>query len=119
MHADITPMIRLLGQPERECNLFHSKPEAPAEPDLTLVANPYGFAEWFKAVTPVDHEFADIFAKRAGEYERLVLLEKADTEDMPDQHPAHGKSKAVIVLQLMKRWRNVRFDSRKTRVRPR
>lgn len=118
MHADITPMIRLPGQPEREGNLFHSKPEAPAEPDLTLVANPYGFAAWFNAVTLVDHEFADIFEKRAGEYERLVLMEKADTEDMPDQQPAHRKSKAVIVLQLMKRWRNVRFDSRKTRRPP-
>ena len=65
-----------------------ASPRPLAEPDLTLVANPYGFAEWFKAVTPVDHEFADIFAKRAGEYERLVLLEKADTEDMPDRRTA-------------------------------
>lgn len=118
MHADITPMIRLPGRPEREGNLFHSKPEAPAEPDLTLVANAYGFAEWFNAVTPVDHEFAEIFEKRAGEYERLVLMAKADTEDMPDQEPAYRKSKAVIVLQLMKRWRNVRFDNRKTRRPP-
>lgn len=118
MHADVTPMIRLLGRREREGNLFHSKPEAPADPDLTLVANPYGFAEWFKTVTPVDHEFAEVFEKRAGEYERLVLMAKADSEDMPDQEPTHRKSKAVIVLQLMKRWRNVRFDGRNSRRPP-
>ncbi len=118
MHADITPTIRLLGRPERESNLFHDKPEASAELDLTLVANPHGFAEWFKVVTPVDHEFAEVFGKRAGEYERLVLMAKVDSEDMPDQEPAHRKSKAVIVLQLMKRWRNVRFDDRKTRRPP-
>ncbi len=118
MHADITPMIRLVGRPERESNLFHSKPEDPAEPNLTLVANPFGFAAWFKAVTPVDHEFAAVFEERAGEYERLVLAAKADSEEMPDQEPAHRKSKAVIVLQLMKRWRNVRFDERKTRRPP-
>ncbi len=118
MHADITPMTRLLGRPERESNLFHNKPEAPSDPDLTLVANPYGFGEWFKAVTPVDHEFAEVFAKRVGEYERLVLVAKADSEEMPDRQPAHRKSKAVIVLQLMKRWRNVRFDTRKTRRPP-
>lgn len=118
MHADITPMIRLPGRPERESHLFHSKPEDPAEPELTLVANPYGFAEWFKTVTPVDHEFAAVFEKRAGEYERLVLAEKAESDDLPDQEPVHRKSKAVIVHQLMKRWRNVRFDKRKTRRPP-
>jgi len=118
MHADITPMIRLSGRPERESHLFHCKSEAPTEPDLTLVANPFGFAEWFKAVTPVDHEFAAVFAKRAGAYERLVPAAKADNEDMPDQEPVFLKPKAVIVHQLMKRWRNVQFDKRKTRRPP-
>ena len=118
MHADITPMIRLLGRPERESHLFHNKPEAPAEPDQTLVANAYGFAEWFKMVTPVDHEFAAVFEKRAGDYERLVVAAKADSEEMPNQEPVYLKSKAVIVHQLMKRWRNIRFDKRKTRQPP-
>ncbi len=118
MHADITPMIRLAGRPERESHLFHSKPEAPAEPDQTLVANAFGFAEWFKMVTPVDHEFAAVFEKRAGEYERLVLSAKADSEEMPDQEPVYRKSKAVIVLQLMKRWRSIRFDGCEARRPP-
>ena len=85
--------------------------------DLTLVANPYGFARWFKAVTPVDYEFAEVFDERAREYERLALA-KADTEDMPDQEPLHRKSKAVIVHQLMKRWRNMRYDQREARRPP-
>lgn len=118
MHADITPMIRLAGRPERESHLFHNKPEAPDQPDETLVANPFGFAEWFKAVTPVDHEFATVFEKRAGEYERLMLAAKADSEDMPNQEPVYRKSKAVIALQLMKRWRNVQYDSRAERRPP-
>ena len=118
MHADVTPMIRLVGRPERESHLFHNKPEAPAEPDQTLVANAFGFAGWFKAATPVDHEFAAVFEKRAGAYERLVLAAKAESEDMPDQQPVHHKSKAVIVHQLMKRWRNLRFDKRQTRKPP-
>jgi hypothetical protein len=118
MHTDITPMIRLLGRPERESHLFHNKPENPAEPDQTLVANAFGFAEWFKMVTPVDHEFAVVFEKRAGEYERLMLSAKADSEEMPNQEPVYRKSKAVIVLQLMKRWRNVQFDGREARRLP-
>ncbi len=117
MHADITPMLRLLARPERESNLFQNKSGDPAVPDLTLVANPYGFAGWFNAVTPVDYEFAAVFEERAREYERLVLA-KADAEDMPDQVPLHRKSKAVIVHQLMKRWRNLRFDRRVVRRPP-
>jgi Second Messenger Oligonucleotide or Dinucleotide Synthetase domain len=117
MHADITPMIRLPARPERESNLFQNKPGDAAVFDLTVVANPYGFARWFKAVTPVDYDFAAVFEKRASEYERL-LLAKADTEDMPDQEPLHQKSKAVIVHQLMKRWRNLRFDRRAARRPP-
>jgi hypothetical protein len=118
MHADITPMIRRLGRPERESNLFQNRPGDPSQLDLTLVANPYGFAEWFKAVTPVDYEFAAIFGERAREYERLFLGVKADTEEMPDHEPVHRKSKAVIVHQLIKRWRNIRYDKRETRRPP-
>ena len=117
MHADITPMIRIAGQPERESFLFHNKPNVPEE-DQVLIANPFGFAEWFKEVTSVDREFAEIFAMRAGEYERLVLNLRADSEEIPDQEPINSKSKAVVALQLMKRWRNVLFDKRSTRRPP-
>ena len=118
MHVDVTPVIRLGGRPERESLLFHSKPKAPDEPDLTLVANAFGFAEWFKGKTSLDHKFADVFERRTGAYERLMMAAKVSSEDMPDQQPVHRKSKAVIVHQLMKRWRNVRFDKRQTRKPP-
>ena len=113
-HADITPMSRLLNPRERESHLFHSKPEDPQEQDLTLVANPFGFAEWFKENTPADEEFAKLFEKRASDYELLM----ADSEDLPDQESAHRKSKAVIVLQLLKRWRNIKYDKREGRRPP-
>ena len=48
----------------------------------------------------------------------MVLAEKADSEDLPDQQPVPLKSKGVIVLQLMKRWRNVRYDRRAGRRPP-
>jgi hypothetical protein len=118
MHVDFTPMIRLAVRPDRVSHLFHSKPEHGNDPDRTLIANPYGFAEWFKANTPLDHDFAKVFAERSRDYERLVLAKKADTEDLPDQQPLPLKSKAVIVLQLMKRWRNVRYDRRDGRRPP-
>ena len=118
MHIDVTPVIRRLGTPERESWLFHDRPEAPEEPSYSLIANPYGFAEWFKANTPSDQEFADIFEKRAADYEHLLLMEAAESEPVPPQKPPFQKSKAVIVLQLLKRWRNVQYDARSGRRPP-
>lgn len=37
---------------------------------------------------------------------------------MPAQQAAHEKAKAVIVLQLLKRWRNVQYDRRNVRRPP-
>ena len=118
MHIDVTPVIRRLGTPERESWLFHDRPEAPQEPGYRLIANPYGFAEWFKANTPPDQDFADIFEKRAAEYEQLMLMEAAESDPIPPQEPPFQKSKAVIVLQLLKRWRNVQYDTRSGRRPP-
>lgn len=116
MHADITPMIRVVG-PERESFLFHNKPNAPEE-DQVLIANPFGFAEWFKETTSVDKEFAEIFAMRAGRYEGRILNMRAESEEIPDQEPINHKAKSVVALQLIKRWRNVLFDKRTTRRPP-
>ena len=118
MHIDVTPVIRRLGTPERESWLFHDRPEAPQEPSYRLIANPYGFAEWFKANTPPDQDFADIFEKRAAEYEQLMFKAAADSDPVPPQEPPFQKSKAVIVLQLLKRWRNVQYDARSGRRPP-
>lgn len=118
MHVDVTPMVLLAEFRERTGHLFHSKLEEPRHQDRTLIANPYGFAEWFKATTPLDHDFARIFEERSRAYEGPMLLEKAETETLPDQTPVHLKSKAVIVLQLLKRWRNVRYDLREGRRPP-
>ena len=117
MHIDVTPVIRRWGTPERESWLFHDRAEAPQEPSYSLIANPYGFAEWFKANTPPDQDFADIFEKRAAEYEQL-MFKAADSDPVPPQEPPFQKSKAVIVLQLLKRWRNVQYDARSGRRPP-
>lgn len=120
MHLDVTPVVRIGGTPERQSFIFHHRAEAPQEPSYSLIANPYGFAEWFKLNTPNDQAFADIFEKRAWEYEETlrVLAEKAESEPVPSQEPAFRKSKAVIVLQLLKRWRNVQYDARPGRMPP-
>jgi hypothetical protein len=113
MHLDITPDLRRLYGGERECEIFHHKPNA-NPPDSKLVpANPYGFAQWFKSKTPPEADFASFFARRSIAMDQRragKVVMRADGEDVPEQTPFYRKSKAVVVLQLIKRWRNVRYD---------
>jgi Second Messenger Oligonucleotide or Dinucleotide Synthetase domain len=118
MHLDLTPAVLDLSQPAKTSELFHHRPEDPRAPTYRLWANPWGFADWFRLQTPFDHAFAMAFSKRAALMEAQVALDKADSEPVRPQKGAHEKSKAVIVLQLLKRWRNVQYDSRKGHRRP-
>ena len=116
MHLDVTPLIRRKDTPERESWIFHHKPEAPSESGKAIT-NSYGFANWFKDNTPLDQDFANLFEKRASEYEQMVAL-AAESEPVPQHEPPFRKSRAVIVLQLLKRWRNVQYDERSDRRPP-
>ena len=113
MHLDVTPMLRSWGRPDREGLIMHAPERVPTVQDAALVANPYGFAEWFEAMTPAEIEFAKAFALREREYE--AVLAKADAEPVPDQEPVYDKSLAVIALQLIKRWRSLRYAARSGR----
>jgi hypothetical protein len=119
MHLDVTPAILLPGGHAKTSFIFHSKPEDPREPKMTLYANPFGFAEWYKAMTPADEAFAHYFESRSLDYERvrLEVLAKADADPVPEQLPAYRKSIAVIALQLEKRWRNVAYARRHPNLR--
>ncbi len=117
MHIDLTPAVLDPSQLARTSILFHHKPEDPGEPTYRLWANPWGLADWFRQQTLLDHAFALAFRKRASLMEAEALA-KADSEPVPPRKEAHEKSKAVIVHQLLKRWRNVQYDSRKGQRRP-
>ena len=111
MHLDVTPMVRLPDLAERSGYIFHAPERAASNDDRKIIANPWGFAEWFKALTPPDHGFSAAFQKRSDEYGRAhVRAKAADVDDVPEHCEAHEKSMAVIALQLLKRFRNVRYD---------
>jgi hypothetical protein len=114
MHLDVTPAVRLTGTVEKTGLIFHSKPEDPSEPKMSLYANPHGFAQWFITRTPPDQDFSTFFERRSLDYdrERAILSKRADAAPVPDQCPAYQKSRAVIALQLIKRWRNLAYDKR-------
>lgn len=119
MHLDVTPAVRLIQREEKTSFIFHSKPSDPNEPKLTLYANPFGFGHWFLANTPADEIFGLYFEKASLDYDRMRLeaLAKADADPVPVQMPIYRKSRAVITLQLTKRWRNLGYDRRHPKLR--
>jgi hypothetical protein len=119
MHLDVTPNVRAQHREEKTSFIFHSKPSDPTEPKQTLFANPYGFAQWFTAKTPPDEAFAQFFEKRSFAHDRALHFMAADAEaaPVPERLPAYRKSRAVIVLQLIKRWRNLAYDRRHKKLR--
>jgi hypothetical protein len=119
MHLDVTPCVLLPGVAEKISFIFHSKPSEPAEPKQTLYANPYGFGQWFNGLTPADEIFGLYFEKSSLDYDRMRLevLAKSDADPVPPQTPVYRKSRAVIALQLIKRWRNLAYDRRHAHLR--
>jgi hypothetical protein len=113
MHLDVTPTVRLTGTVEKTGMIFHSKPKDPSA-KKSLFANPHGFAQWFISRTPPDQDFGIFFERRSLDYdrERAILTRHADSEPVPKQCSAYQKSRAVIALQLIKRWRNLAYDRR-------
>ncbi len=118
MHLDITPAIRISAQPPRTSHIFHSNPEDPTDQDKKIIANPYGFSEWYKIQTRPDQHFALAFAERTARYERGMIFAEAQLEDVPKLDPFYQKSVVTVALQLVKRWRNVKYDSRSGRQPP-
>jgi hypothetical protein len=84
MHVDLTPAVLVAQREPRTSVIFHSKPEDPSEPKLGLLANPWGLAEWFKGMTPLDADFAKMFEGRA------IAHDRAPGEPVPDQEPVQG-----------------------------
>jgi hypothetical protein len=117
MHVDFTPAELLPHREPRASHIFHHRPETPDLPGMRIVANPFGFAEWFIAVTPRASRFEEFFEKRSREADRL-LVRAAETEDVPEQIPAYLKPPAVVALQLMKRFRNIQYAAREGRCPP-
>ena len=115
MHIDVTPAERRPATPERESNIFHHK--HPQDSGQRILANPFGFAGWFRQATP-DTGFGEQYAIRARAHEASLLVEAAETDPVPPPEPALRKSLAVVALQLLKRWRNVQYRHRGGRKPP-
>lgn len=118
--VDLMPVVRLVGKPPRVAKLFHHKPETGET--YTKEVNPAGFAEHFNQQVAVDLEFARRFeARRLMADGKLtasepILVEKADTQPMPEHVPLERKSPRIVALQLLKCFRDKRYRKHGTHV---
>lgn len=105
MHLDITPAVLLPYRPDRTSVIFHAHEDEPARDHRHIIANPWGFAQWFEDMTPAVREIVEAMLRKSA-------------EPVPDQEELIEKSRALVALQLLKRWRNKCYDGRDGRAPP-
>lgn len=104
MHLDLCPAVLISHKPARTSTMFHHNEER--DEKYIHIRNPWGFANWFNGSLPQEMEFSLFYNKR-----NQVLL-KADAEPVPEPTPIYEKPRKVVALQLLKRFRNNRYESR-------
>lgn len=116
MHLDVTPGLRAYGTSEREGVITHAKGPIRAADDRFVDMNAYGFAEWYRGRTPVEYALAKALQDRwrmLGE-----IRAEAEVDDVPDQCAFVVKNTATLALQLLKRFRNIRYADYDGRIPP-
>src|SRR5579862_2327803 len=99
MHVDLTPAVLLAGQAPRISHIFHAHERELQHEHRHVIANPWGFAQWFEQQMPAALYFADSVMRKMA-------------EPLPSPEELEEKALPLIALQLIKRWRNKCYDSR-------
>lgn len=110
MHLDLCPAILEERRPPRTSVMFHHNEERGE--NYRHIRNPWGFAEWFNRSLSEDLEYAEFYVARG------VAALRANAEPVPDLVPVYNKPRKVVALQLLKRFRNHRYEQRATRGPP-
>lgn len=118
MHLDVTPALREYGMLERESLITHAKGPGRSPEDRFVDMNAYGFAAWYRERTPLELRMAKAFHKRWRAMEGLSFKGDAEVDDVPDQTDFVVKNTATLALQLIKRFRNIRYASYSGRIPP-
>lgn len=120
MHLDITPSLRDEFTPERQSRIAHAKGPNPSVTDHEVPMNAYGFAEWYKERTPFELRVHDAFRKRWTDGGLLDTRADADADvdEVDEQTDFVVKNTATLALQILKRYRNIRYAGRVGRMPP-
>ena len=118
MHLDITPSLLEHGKPERESLITHAKGPTGSEDDRFVGMNAFGFVDWYRQRTPIELRMASEFNKRWRGVEEDSIRADAEVDDVPDQTKFVVKNTATLALQLIKRFRNIRYAKYAGRIPP-
>jgi hypothetical protein len=80
--------------------------------------NAYGFAQWYARMTPLELRLAKEFQRRWRGLAGHDVRADADFDDVPDQCDFIVKNTATLALQLIKRFRNIRYATYRRRLPP-
>lgn len=119
MHLDVTPACLVDAWEPRRSDIFHANPEKPPSEHRRVPMNAFAFVEWFKENTPIAYSFADTYGQKARKHDSLLQQRAAEALPVP-KHPviSGNKSASVVALQLLKRYRNMRYARRQGRLPP-
>ena len=121
IHVDLTPSELVDQQDPRHSVIFHAKPEEARNYDRRVPTNSYAFVKGYNEKFPVDTEFEVEYSRWSADDERevrRVLNEAASQPALPHSEVLGGKSAVTVALQLLKRFRNVRWENRGGRMPP-
>lgn len=118
MHIDITPALRAIGTPERQSVIAHSKGPLASVHDQLVPMNAYGFIDWYIERTPEEVNLTREFDRRWRDYSTSNYRADAEADEVPDQTEFVVKNTATLALQLLKRYRNIRYLSYDGRIPP-
>lgn len=118
MHLDITPGLRAYGTLDRESYIAHSKGPTVSADDRFVDMNAFGFAEWYRGRTPLEYRMAKAFHDHWLNLEASSLRADAEVDEVPDQCEFVVKNTATLALQLVKRFRNIRYADYGSRIPP-
>ncbi len=118
MHLDVTPSLRVQDTLDRESLITHARGPRPSADDRLVEMNACGFAQWYVSRTPLELRMAKEFHRRWLDQAHLAARADADVDDVPDQCHFIVKNTATLALQLLKRFRNIRYTSYTGRIPP-
>jgi hypothetical protein len=108
--VDLMPVARLKINPQRASNLFHWRQEK--NEIYHKPVNPYDFREEFNARVEQDRSFFEAFQRQAMLAEDSAYVIKAEAEPFPEIIPLEQKSPLVVAIQLIKRFRDLKYRAR-------
>ena len=118
MHLDITPGFRASSGAERESLITHAKGPHASQEDRFVDMNAFGFAGWYRQRTPIEFRLAESFDRHWRSLGGQIALDEAQVDEIPDPERFTVKNTATLALQLLKRFRNIRYADYAGRIPP-